>query len=230
MCLQGFLCHNAVICLDLKPGYWIRSASKVSTQLGVRQFGSSGVCPTRPRSNIVPYVVGAPPLEEQLFRKVAKMYNAIRQGFNSKLLLLLDISVCSSKIGIMGVNTKLISSKWYCGYEHLLLLSLKTSELFCQWLYGLYVFRVYVTCAIICLYHYYFFSLCVFQFIFYVLYFEDTINIYTTGKKYGIFFISMIFCISVEFYQICAGGFNDVIWLWLDAKIVDNQKAWQTAA
>ena len=47
MCLQGFLCHNAVICLDLKPGNWIRSASKVSAQLGVRQFGSSGVCPTR---------------------------------------------------------------------------------------------------------------------------------------------------------------------------------------
>ena len=47
------------------------------------------------------------------------MYNAIRQRFNSKLLLLLDISVCSSKMGIMGVNTKLISSKCYCGYEHL---------------------------------------------------------------------------------------------------------------
>ena len=75
--------------------------------------------PNTTRSNIVPYLVGAPPLEEQLFRRVAKMYNAIRQGFNSKLLLLLDISVCSSKMGIMGVNTKLISSKWYCGYEHL---------------------------------------------------------------------------------------------------------------
>ena len=75
--------------------------------------------PNTTRSNIVPYLVGAPPLEEQLFRRVAKMYNAIRQGFNSKLLLLLDISVCSSKTGIMGVNTKLISSKWYCGYEHL---------------------------------------------------------------------------------------------------------------
>ena len=75
--------------------------------------------PNTTRSNIVPYLVGAPPLEEQLFRRVAKMYNAIRQGFNSKLLLLLDISVCSSKMGIMGVNTKLISCKWYCGYEHL---------------------------------------------------------------------------------------------------------------
>ena len=61
--------------------------------------------PNTARSNIVPYLVGAPPLEEQLFHKVAKMYNAIRQGFNSKLLLLLDISVCSSKMGIMGVNT-----------------------------------------------------------------------------------------------------------------------------
>ena len=68
------------------------------------------------RSNIVPCLVGAPPLEEQLFRRVSKMYNAIRQGFNSKLLLLLDVSVCSS---LMGVNTKLIISKWYCGYEHL---------------------------------------------------------------------------------------------------------------
>ena len=140
-----------------------------------------------------------------------------RQGFNIKLLLLPDISVCSSKMGIMGMNTKLISYKWYCGYEHLqcnrslcypeaaarasaikelqngnlcgfsneenyryhrrycLLLSLKTSELFRQWLY---VFKVYVTCVMICLYHYYFFSLCVFQFIFYVLYFEYAINIY----------------------------------------------------
>ena len=67
--------------------------------------------PNTTRSNIVPYLVGAPPLEEQLFRRVAKMYNAIRQGFNSKLLLLLDIRVCSSKMGIMGVNTKLISCK-----------------------------------------------------------------------------------------------------------------------
>ena len=30
--------------------------------------------------------------------------------------------------------------------------------------------------------------------------------------------------------QICAGGFKDVILLWLDAKIVDKHKAWQTAA
>ena len=30
--------------------------------------------------------------------------------------------------------------------------------------------------------------------------------------------------------QICAGGFNDVIWLRLDAKIVEKHKAWQTAA
>ena len=30
--------------------------------------------------------------------------------------------------------------------------------------------------------------------------------------------------------QICAGRFNDVIWLRLDAKIVDKHKALQTAA
>ena len=53
-------------------------------------------------------------IEESLQRN-----NAICQGFNSKLLLLLDTRVCSAKMGIMGVNTKLISSKWYCGYEHL---------------------------------------------------------------------------------------------------------------
>ena len=47
------------------------------------------------------------------------MYNAARQGFNSKLLLLLDISVCSAKMGIMGVITNLTNSNWYCGYEHL---------------------------------------------------------------------------------------------------------------
>ena len=75
--------------------------------------------PNTTRSNIVPYLVDAPPLEERLFRRVAKVYNAIRQGFNSKLLLLLDISVCSSKMGVMGVNTKLISSKWYCGIRTL---------------------------------------------------------------------------------------------------------------
>ena len=30
--------------------------------------------------------------------------------------------------------------------------------------------------------------------------------------------------------QICTGGFSTVIWLRLDAKIVDKHKAWQTAA
>ena len=30
--------------------------------------------------------------------------------------------------------------------------------------------------------------------------------------------------------QICTGGFNTVIWLWLDSKIVDKHKALQTAA
>ena len=71
------------------------------------------------RSDIVPFLVGAPPLEEQLFRRVAQMYNIIRQDFNSKLLLFLDTSVCSAKMEIMGVNIKLIISKRCCGYEHL---------------------------------------------------------------------------------------------------------------
>ena len=44
--------------------------------------------------------------------------------------------------------------------------------------------RVYVTCATICLYHYYFFSLCVFQSIFYVLYFGYAINIYIYINNY----------------------------------------------
>ena len=30
--------------------------------------------------------------------------------------------------------------------------------------------------------------------------------------------------------QICAGGFKDVIWLRLDAKIIDKHKAWQAAS
>ena len=66
----------------------------------------------------MPYLVGAPPLEEQMFRKIAEIYNGIRKGFNSKNLLLLQISVCGDKMGIIGVNYPIISPKW-CGFEYL---------------------------------------------------------------------------------------------------------------
>ena len=83
MCLQGFLCLNAVICLDLKPGYWIHSASnKIFSTTWRKAIRKLWCLPNTTSSNIVPYLVGAPPLEEQLFRRVAKMNNAIRQGFN----------------------------------------------------------------------------------------------------------------------------------------------------
>ena len=66
--------------------------------------------PNTTRSDIVPYLDGAPPLEEQLFHRVAKMYNSIRKGFNSKMLLLLQMSGCADKMGIMGINPKLLAS------------------------------------------------------------------------------------------------------------------------
>ena len=75
--------------------------------------------PNTTRSDIVPYLVGAPPLEEQLFHRVAKMYNSICKGFNSKMLLLLQISVCADKMGIMGIDSKIISSRWRCAFEYL---------------------------------------------------------------------------------------------------------------
>ena len=40
--------------------------------------------PSTTRSDIVPYPVGALPLEKQLFRRFAKMYNGIHMGLNSK--------------------------------------------------------------------------------------------------------------------------------------------------
>ena len=75
--------------------------------------------PNTTRSHIVPYLVGAPPPKEQLFRIIAKMYNGIRWGFNSKMLLLLQMSVCADKMGILGINSKIISSRWRCGFEYL---------------------------------------------------------------------------------------------------------------
>ena len=70
-----------------------------------------------PQSDIEPYLVSAPPLEE-LFRKIAKMYNDIRKCFNCKMLLFLRMSVCADKMGIAAVNFKIISSRWSCGFEH----------------------------------------------------------------------------------------------------------------
>ena len=71
------------------------------------------------RSDILPYFVGAPPLEEQLLHRIAKTYTIIRKGFNSKMLLLLQMSVCADKMGAMGINSKIISSRWRCGFEYL---------------------------------------------------------------------------------------------------------------
>ena len=72
--------------------------------------------PNTTRSDIVPYLVGAPPPEEQLFHRIAKMCNSIRKGFNSKMLLVLQMSVCADKMGIKGINSKIIRSRWCCGF------------------------------------------------------------------------------------------------------------------
>ena len=112
MCLQEFLCLKAAI-------FWISSVAIImgfSTAWRRKEIWKLWCLPNTTRST---YIVCASPPEEQLFRRVAKMYSAIRQGFKSKLLLLLHTSVCLAKMGIMGVNTKLISSKWYGGYKHL---------------------------------------------------------------------------------------------------------------
>ena len=35
------------------------------------------------------------------------------------MLLLLQMSVCADKMGIMDINSKIISSRWRCGFEYL---------------------------------------------------------------------------------------------------------------
>ena len=47
------------------------------------------------------------------------MYNGIRKGYNKKMLLLLHISTDSHKMGIMGLNSRIISQKWLCGWDYL---------------------------------------------------------------------------------------------------------------
>ena len=54
-----------------------------------------------------------------MYQRTAKMYNTIRKGHNPKLLLLLQLSINADKMGIMGTNTRIISSKWLCGFNQL---------------------------------------------------------------------------------------------------------------
>ena len=75
--------------------------------------------PYRTRSSIVPHLLGVQPFEEQLHQRVAKMYNNVRKGHNAKMLLLLRTSMDTQKMGIMGINSQVISRKWLCGWDHL---------------------------------------------------------------------------------------------------------------
>ena len=75
--------------------------------------------PNIARSVLVPHLVNAPPIEDQLFQRTAKMYNGIRKGHNPKLLLLLQLSTNADKMGIMGNNTRIISNRWLCGFNRL---------------------------------------------------------------------------------------------------------------
>ena len=34
-------------------------------------------------------------------------------------MLLLQMSVCADKMGIMGINLKIMGSRWRCGFEYL---------------------------------------------------------------------------------------------------------------
>ena len=116
MCLQEFLCHNVF----RSQAWQLDSNSITGFSTAWRKAIRKLWClPNTTRSDIVPYLVGASPLEEQLFHRIAKMYNSIRKGFNSKMLLLLQMSACADKMGIMGINSKIISSRWRCGFEYL---------------------------------------------------------------------------------------------------------------
>ena len=59
------------------------------------------------------------PVEQQLWRKFATMYNNVRCGTNTRVLQLLDLSVTTEKKGLCGQNVLHISKKWKCGYEQL---------------------------------------------------------------------------------------------------------------
>ena len=75
--------------------------------------------PNIARSALVPHLVNAPPIEDQLYQRTAKMYNGIRKSHNPKLLLLLQLSTNADKMGIMGNNTRIISNRWLCGFNRL---------------------------------------------------------------------------------------------------------------
>ena len=75
--------------------------------------------PNIARSALVPHLVNAPPIEDQLYQRTAKMYNGIRKGHNPNLLLLLQLSTNTDKMGIMGNNTRIISNRWLCGFNRL---------------------------------------------------------------------------------------------------------------
>ena len=49
--------------------------------------------PNIARSALVPHLVNAPLIEDQLYQRTVKMYNGIRKGHNPKLLLLLQLSI-----------------------------------------------------------------------------------------------------------------------------------------
>ena len=75
--------------------------------------------PNIARCALVPHLVNAPPIEDQLYQRTAKMYNGIRKVHNPKLLLLLQLSTNADKMGIMGNNTRIISNRWLCGFNRL---------------------------------------------------------------------------------------------------------------
>ena len=75
--------------------------------------------PNIARSALVPHLVNASPIEDQLYQRTAKIYNGIRKGHNPKLLLLLQLSTNADKMGIMGNNTRIISNRWLCGLNRL---------------------------------------------------------------------------------------------------------------
>ena len=59
------------------------------------------------------------PVEQQLWRKFATMYNNARGGTNTRVMQLMDLSVAGEKKGLCGQNVIHISQKWQCGYEQL---------------------------------------------------------------------------------------------------------------
>ena len=71
------------------------------------------------RSALLPLLVKSRPFTEQIYSRVANLYNDILGGHNKKMLMLSRSNCDLNHTGFMASNIKLISKRWHCGYERL---------------------------------------------------------------------------------------------------------------